>query len=121
MSVFIQTKTPMIRKVTWLSEAMGDPALFQATLLPSALHHAMFYERDLTESFNLFNVTTGLVKKKLNDPELGISDNNIAAVVCLSFFEVGASLHDWSCVLLCLWLFEHLRTSSATLRPQMFT
>lgn len=84
----------MIPKVTWLNEAMGDAALFQATLLPSALHHAMFYGRDLTESFDLFHVTTALVKKKLSDPELGISDNNIAAVICLSFFEVGAPIND---------------------------
>lgn len=108
----------MIPRVTWINEALHDPALFQATLLPSALHHAMFYGRELDESFDLFKVTTALVKQKLDDPELGISDNNIAAVICLSFFEVGAPMNEWSFDLDRLHL---LRTFLGMLWSQMYT
>lgn len=86
----------MISPATWFDEALKDSALFKATLLPSALHRAVYYEQDLTESFDLFNETTRVVKGKLDDPVLGISDTNIAAVICLSFFEVSISCGSYT-------------------------
>lgn len=111
----------MISRVTWFDEAMNDPALFQATILSSALHHATFYHEALTESLDLCLATTSLVNAKLNDPELGISDNNIAAVICLSFFEVSALVMNQSCDQQCLQPCQYSRIFLAMSRLQMYT
>lgn len=79
----------MIPQQTWINEAVKDPALFQATLLPAAVHHALLHDLNLSESFELFQNTTRTVSTKLSDREQGISDTNLAAVVCLSFVEVA--------------------------------
>jgi hypothetical protein len=80
----------MIPRETWINEALNDSALFQATLLPSAAHYALFYDGDLAESFHLFDQTTQTVYRRLGDPEQGTSDATLAAVICLSFVEVNA-------------------------------
>lgn len=88
-SVFVRPGSQMVPRTTWINEALNDSALFQATLLPSAAHYALFYNLDLTESFHLFDQTTRLVYKRLGDPKHGTSDATLAAVICLSFVEVS--------------------------------
>lgn len=88
ISVFVRPGSENIPRETWISEALNDSALFQATLLPSAAHYALFYNLDLAESFHLFDQTTRIVYKRLDDPEQGTSDATLAAVICLSFVEV---------------------------------
>ena len=88
ISVFVRPGREHIPRQTWISEALNDSALFQATLLPSAAHYALFHNLDLTESFHLFDQTTQIVSKRLSDPEQGTSDATLAAVICLSFVEV---------------------------------
>jgi hypothetical protein len=90
ISVFVRSGSQMIPRETWINEALNDSALFQATLLPSAAHYALFYDGDLAESFHLFDQTTQTVYRRLGDPEQGTSDATLAAVICLSFVEVNA-------------------------------
>jgi hypothetical protein len=87
ISVFVRSGSQMIPRETWINEALNDSALFQATLLPSAAHYALFYDGDLAESFHLFDQTTQTVYRRLGDPEQGTSDATLAAVICLSFVE----------------------------------
>ena len=87
-TVFLRPGSNNIPRETWISEALNDSALFQATLLPSAAHYALFHNSDLAESFHLFDQTTQIVSKRLSDPEQGTSDATLAAVICLSFVEV---------------------------------
>lgn len=90
ISVFVQQGSENLPRETWISEALNDSALFQATLLPAAAHYALFHNSDLAESFHLFDQTTQIVCKRLSDPEQGTSDATLAAVICLSFVEVSA-------------------------------
>lgn len=94
ISVFVRPGSQMIPRETWISEALNDSALFQATLLPSAAHYALSKNLDLAESFHLFDQTTQTVYKRLNDPEQGTSDATLAAVICLSFVEVSLPMRE---------------------------
>lgn len=95
ISVFLRPgsqNSQNIPRETWISDALNDSALFQATLLPAAAHYALFHHLDLAESFHLFDQTTQIVCKRLGDPEQGTSDAMIAAVICLSFVEVATPI-----------------------------
>ena len=126
-SVFVRPGSQMIPRETWINEALNDSALFQATLLPSAAHYALFYNQDLAESFHLFDQTTRTVYKRLGDPEQGTSDATLAAVICLSFVEVGAPFFSppmeepHLSADVCRWkLIKTHRTFSATVRLRPF-
>ena len=89
--VFVQNPLPVNTKSKWLNYALSDPALFQATLLISAVHLALLHGGILGEEvFYHKGETIRLVNNRLRDPEQGATDGTIGAVACLTIIEVSS-------------------------------
>lgn len=75
---------------TWLTAAISNAALFNVTLYASSLHLAgLMSKRESTESLYYKASTIRCLNECLKDETQSLSDETIAAVLCLLFVVVS--------------------------------
>ena len=78
---------------SWLTTAMANPALFNATLFVSSVHlDGLDGYRESSESLYYKLETIRVLNKALKDPELAVADETIAAVLLLGNIIVDLPL-----------------------------
>lgn len=82
-------QSPLLTK--WMKLALRCPALFHGTLLVSSTHYAASRKDQRDETNVLIHRSQAVLalNDALADPELAVSDDNIAAVINLAGHEVS--------------------------------
>lgn len=87
--VFRHSYAPVHPREKWLSFAVSDPAVLSATLFTSALSLCLLRGKSSsTEVVYYLGETIRQINRSLSDPMRRVTDANIAAVTCLTLFEV---------------------------------
>lgn len=76
----------------WISAAIANPSLFNLTLFACAIHEAALRGRNESpESIFYKTETIRILNECLDDPELALADETLAAVLLLTHIVVSSS------------------------------
>jgi len=77
----------------WISAAIANPSLFNLTLFACAIHEAALRgNRESPESIYYKTETIRILNDCLDDPELALADETLAAVLLLTHIVVSSTM-----------------------------